>query len=167
MKEKFETNVAAYMPKTKLREPGLPWKLTEDDVGQIEPKDGGIKSVISGTSPLRTRPQFLILLVVTIFAIAVYLISSAILENESMRGRIARKEGELSLMQISLLKASAEKEAIAKNSAQLEKKVSDLTAQKQLFAGVIETLTKKGEDIDIPPAEDVQGAPGDSQAKPN
>ncbi len=167
MKERFEANVASDMPKTRLREPGLPWKLTEDDLGQIAPKDGEIKSVISGTSPLRTRPQFLIMLVVTIFGIGAYLISNAILENENMRGSMAKKESELSLMHISLLKASAEKEAIAKSSVQLEKKVSDLTAQKQLFAGVIETLTKKSDDIDAPPVEAVQSAPGSAQAKPD
>ena len=152
MKEKFETNVATEIPKTKLHEPSLPWKLTEDEVGQIGPKDDDFGAVISGTPPLKTRAPFLIMLVLALFGITVYMVWNAISENEKMRNNMARKEGELSLAQLSLMKAVAEKEAVAKNSAQLEKKVSDLTTQKQLFASVIESLTKKGEDIDTPPA---------------
>ena len=152
MKTKFETNVATEIPKTKLHEPNLPWKLTEDDVGQIGPKDDDFKAAMSGTPPLKTRAPFLILLVIAVFMITAYLISNAIMENERMRGNIAKKDGELSLAQLNLMKAVAEKEAVNKNSAQLEKKVSDLTAQKQLFASVIESLTKKGEEVDAVPA---------------
>ncbi|MFA6320326.1 MAG: hypothetical protein WCY36_00525 [Candidatus Omnitrophota bacterium] len=149
MKKKFESNVAADIPKTKLHEPMLPWKLTEDDVGCIGPKDDDLKAAISGAAPLKTRAPFLILLVITVFGITTYLVSNAVIENENMRTNVAKKDGEVSLMQMNLLKTTAEKEAINKNAAQLEKKVSDLTAQKQLFASVIESLTKKGEDLDV------------------
>jgi hypothetical protein len=152
MKGKFEANVASEIPKTKSREPNLPWKLTEDEVGQIGLKDDDFKAAISGAPPLKTRALFLILLVITIFSITTYLISSAMVENEKMRRNIAKKDSELSLVQLNLMKVVAEKDAVNKNSAQLEKKVSDLTAQKQLFAGIIESLTKKGEDIDMPPS---------------
>ena len=151
MKKKFEDNVATEIPKTKLHEPNLPWKLSEDEAGQVSAVDEDFKAAVSGTPPLKTRAGFLIMLVVTIFGITTYLISSAIIENEKMRGNIAKKEGELSLMQMNLVRAVAEKEAVNKNSVQLEKKVSDLTAQKQLFAGVIESLTKKGEEVDTAP----------------
>ena len=152
MKKKFESNVATEIPKTKLHEPELPWKLTEEEVGQIGSKDDDFRAAIAGSSPLKTRAPFLILLVMTIFGITTYLISSAVVENEKMRTSVAKKNSELSLVQMNLMKAVAEKEAVNKNSAQLEKKVSDLTAQKQLFASVIESLTKKGEDIDAAPA---------------
>ena len=152
MKEKFEANVATEIPKTKLHEPGLPWKLSEDEVGQIGSRDDGFRATISGTPPLKTRASFLILLVVTIFGITTYLVASAIVENEKIRNNIAKKENELSLVQMNLLRAVAEKDNINKNSVQLEKKINDLTAQKQLFAGIIESLTKKGEDIDMPQA---------------
>ena len=151
MKKKFEANVAVEIPKTKLHEPSLPWKLSEDEVGRAGSKDDDFKAAISGTPPLKTRAPFLILLVVTIFGITTYLISSAIIENEKIRGNIAKKESELSLTQMNLVRAVAEKEAVNKNWAQLEKKVSDLTAQKQLFASVIESLTKKGEEVDTTP----------------
>lgn len=149
MKKKFETNVATEIPKTKLHEPALPWKLSEDEVGQIDSKENDYKAVIAGTPPLKTRGIFLILLVVTIFGITTYMISNAVVENERMRSNIVKKEGELSLMQGSLEKVAADKDAMNKNLAQLEKKLNDLTAQKQLFASVIESLTKKGEEADI------------------
>ena len=167
MKKKFETNVATEIPKTKLHEPALPWKLTEDEVGQIGSKDDDFRAVISGTPPLKTRAPFLILLVLTIFGITIYLISNAIVENTKIRANMAKKEGELSLVQLNLMKAVAEKEAVNKNSAQLEKKVSDLTAQKQLFASVIESLTKKGEEIDpVPAAPILTMTPVNSAASP-
>ena len=49
---------------------------------------------------------------------------------------------------MNLVRAVAEKDAVNKNASQLEKKISDLNAQKQLFASIIESLTKKGEEID-------------------
>ena len=55
MKKKFESNVATEIPKTKLHEPSLPWKLSEDEVGQIGPKEGDYRAVIAGTPPLRTE----------------------------------------------------------------------------------------------------------------
>ncbi|MDD5428372.1 MAG: hypothetical protein PHI58_03930 [Candidatus Omnitrophica bacterium] len=155
MKKKFESNVATEIPKTKLHEPALPWKLTAEDVGEIGAKDDEFASVISGTPPLKTRASFLILLVITIFGITAYLVSNAVVENEKMRKNVATKEGEISLIQMNLVRAAAEKEAINKNAAQLEKKISDLTAQKELFTSVIESLTKKGDDLDATQAQAV------------
>ena len=152
MKEKFEANVASEIPKTKLHEPELPWKLSEDEVGEIGARNDDFKAAISGTPPLKTRAPFLILLVVTIFGITTYLVANAIVENEKIRNNIAKKENELSLVQMNLIRAVAEKDASNKNSVQLEKKINDLTTQKQLFAGIIESLTKKGEEIDTPQA---------------
>ena len=132
----------------------MPWKLTEEDVGRIDPKGDDRRAAISGAAPLKARAPFLVLLIITVFGITTYLVSNAVIENEKMRISVAKKEGEVSLMRIDLIKTAAEKEAIGKNTAQLEKKVNDLTAQKQLFASVIESLTKKGEDLDViqPPA---------------
>ncbi len=152
MKQKFETNVASEIPKTKLHEPELPWKLSEDEVGQIGARDDDFRATISGMPPLKTRAPFLILLVVTIFGITTYLVANAIVENEKIRNNIVKKDSELSLVQMNLIRAVAEKDAVNKNSVQLEKKINDLTAQKQLFAGIIESLTKKGEEIDAPQA---------------
>ena len=148
MKQKFEMNAASDIPKTKLHEPELPWKLSEEEVGQIGARDDNRKFTITGTPPLKTSAPFLILLVVVIFGITTYLVASAVVENEKMRGNIAKKEGELSSVQMNLVRAVAEKDNVNKNSSQLEKKISDLTAQKQLFASIIDSLTKKGEEID-------------------
>ena len=148
MKEKFERNVATDIPKTRLHEPSLPWKLTEEDAPGDIRTGNNLKAGVSPSSPFKVRAIFPVLLVIAIFGVTAYLISGAFLENEKMHSNIVKKEGELSLMQISLMKTSAEKEIIAKNSAQLEKKVNDLTAQKELFASVIESLTKKGEEPD-------------------
>ena len=166
MKAKFEANVASEIPKTKLHEPGLPWKLSEDEVGQIGSRDDGFRATISGTPPLKTRAPFLILLVVTIFGITTYLVANAIVENERIRTNIAKKDSELSLIQMNLIRAVAEKDTVNKNSVQLEKKINDLTAQKQLFAGIIESLTKKGEDIDMPQAAPILTMTPDPNAAP-
>lgn len=63
MKEKFETNVAEDMPKIRTQEPGLPWKLTDDELEQIGPQDEEYRSAIAPTPPLRTRAIFPIMLV--------------------------------------------------------------------------------------------------------
>jgi hypothetical protein len=167
MKKKFEANVAAEVPKTKLHEPQLPWKFTEDEAAPAASGDGDLKSAMSPTPTLATRASFLILLVITIFGVTAYLISSAVMENGKIRSSMARKDGELSLAQLNLMKAVAQKEIINKNSAQLEKKVSDLTAQKELFASVIESLTKKGEDIDAPTASLLTAATASQTAQGN
>ena len=159
MKTKFEANVAADIPKTKLHEPELPWKVSDEEVGRIGSKSDEFKAALSGTAPLKTRAPFMALLVVTIFGITTYLVSSAVVENEKIRSNMVKKDGELNLAQMSLVKAAAEKEAINKNAAQLEKKLGDLTAQKQLFASVIESLTKKSEDIDVPPPVEAPAVP--------
>ena len=164
MKEKFEANVATEIPKTKLHEPGLPWKLTEDEVGQIGSRDDDFRAAVSGAAPLKARAPFLVLLVVTIFGITTYLVANSVIENQTMRDNITKKEGELFLAQSNLSKTAAEKDAVTKNSAQLEKKVSDLMAQKRLFTSVIESLTKKGEDIDAPTASLVTAAASTAQA---
>lgn len=167
MKTKFEANVAAEIPKTKLREPTLPWKVTQEEAGSAGQKDDDLASAMSGTAPLKTRAPFLILLVITIFGITTYLVSNAMVENEKIRAAIAKKDSEISAVQINLVKAVAEKDAVIKNSSQLEKKVGDLAAQKKLFASVIESLTRKGEEIDTPSAASVlTAAPAGSQTSP-
>ncbi len=148
MKKKFEANVASEIPKTKLHEPALPWKVTEDD------------AAVGSTPPFKVRAPFLIALVAAIFVVTVYMVTGAMMQNEEMRGDIARKESELSSMQMSLMRAVVQKDSVNKNSAQLEKKLTDLTAQKQLFAGVIESLTKKGEEAETAAAAPAPNAAG-------
>ena len=147
MKQKFETAVASDIPKTKLYEPDLPWKLSEDEMKKISSRADDLKAAASGMPPLKTRAPFLILLVVTVFGITTYLVTNMVVENEKMRSNIAKKEIELSLVQINLVRAVAEKNIVNKNSSQLKKKISNLTAQKRIFASIIESLIKKDEEI--------------------
>lgn len=155
MKKKFEANVAAELPKTKLHEPELPWKVTTDDLEKIAPEENEFKLAMEGIAPLKVRPLFLITLVMAVFVFTIYMIASAIVENESMRKNISAKEKQILAMKADLGKAAGEKELLAKNSSQLEKKVGELSAQKELFTGVIESLTKKSEEgeVDRAPAE--------------
>jgi len=160
MKKKFETNVAAEIPKTRLHEPGLPWKLNSDDLDEIESKDEEYKAVVAGMPPLRTRSIFLIMLVLAIFAATLYVISRAIIDNENIRNGMLKKEKEIATLQATLEKVTNEKNSLNQTSVQLEKRVSDLTAQKELFTTVIESLTKKGDDIENDKKEEQKALTG-------
>ena len=149
MKKKFESNVASEIPRTKLHEPELPWKITSDDMAKVAEREGELKSDIALTPPLRTRAVFLILLVAAIFITASLLIINAVTENDKMRLYIENRQRDITAMKTDIQKLSAEKEDLSKNTAQLEKKVNDLAAQKELFTSVIESLTKKSDDAEV------------------
>lgn len=149
MKKKFESNVAAEIPKTKLHEPKLPWKITADDLSGTASKADSYKSVLAGAPPFRTRAAFLLILVAAVFIAVSILVMNAVSENEKVRKDMVKKEALLTSMKTDLDKLSSEKEALSKNSASLEKKVNDLSAQKELFTSVIESLTKKSDESDV------------------
>ncbi|MCX5686215.1 MAG: hypothetical protein NTW09_01945 [Candidatus Omnitrophica bacterium] len=149
MKKKFESNVAAEIPKTKLHEPELPWKITADDLAQATPKSDDYRSAVAGTPPFKTRAIFLILLVAALFLFTSIVVLNAVVENDLARRDMLKKEKELALIKTDLEKLAGEKEALTKNSASLEKKVSDLAAQKELFTSVIESLTKKSDEAEV------------------
>jgi len=149
MKKKFESNVASEIPKTKLHEPELPWKITDSDLAEATGKNEAYKAVISGTPPLKTRPIFLIMLVLAIFAITALTMTNIATENKRIQDSIASREKELASIKTNLDKIAVEKDALSKSSAQLEKKVSDLAAQKELFTTVIESLTKKSDEAEV------------------
>lgn len=151
MKRKFETNVAEEMPKTRAREPELPWRLKREDFEQIGLEEREYASSI-GAPPLRTRAIFLILLVLAIFTAIFYMVINTMIENGNIRRGVLRKEQEVSSLRADLSKVTGEKKALSETSAQLEKKVGDLAAQKELFTSVIETLTKKGDEADVGPS---------------
>lgn len=146
MKKKFEDNVASQIPKTKSEEPALPWKIDESDLARIDSENKDYQDIAQGAPPLKTRPAFLIALLVAIFAAALFMIANIATENDRVRMDISEKEKEAATLQVDLDKAAAEKEALEKSASQLEKRVGDLSAQKELFTAVLESLTKK-EDI--------------------
>jgi len=145
MKKKFEDNVAGSMPKMKTEEPSLPWKIEEADLAGIQTMEGDYAMLSSGEAPLKTRPLFLVLLVVAVFFAALYMVAVMAGENENIKLGISAKEKEAAELQVDLDKINAEKAAIEKSSAQLEKRVEDLAAQKELFTAVLESLTKKND----------------------
>ena len=98
--------------------------------------------------PLKTRPVFLIILVAVIFILVLYSAAAILTECARIRSDASNKDKEMALLHAGLEKASKEKEKLSKSLAQMEEKISDLKAQKELFTSVIETLTKKGEDAD-------------------
>ena len=155
MKKKFEDNVASQIPRTKSEEPALPWKIDESDLAKIDSENRDYKDLADGQAPLKTRPVFLVLLVIAIFAAALFMIASITIENGRVRLSISEKEKEAAVLQVDLDKAAAEKMALEKSASQLEKRVGDLSAQKELFTAVLESLTKKADETiaEAPPAE--------------
>lgn len=149
MKKKFESNVASEIPKTKLHEPELPWKLTDSDLAEAAGKNEAYKAVISGAPPLKTRPIFLIILALAIFVVTALTMTNIRAENKRIQDSITAGEKELASIRANLDKIGIEKDALNKSSAQLEKKVSDLAAQKELFTTVIESLTKKSDEAEV------------------
>jgi septal ring factor EnvC (AmiA/AmiB activator) len=165
MKKKFESNVASEIPKTKTHEPELPWKISSDDPAMAGPKNDDLNAAFSGTAPLRTRAIFLILLVATMFLVTSLLIFNSTTENDMMRQDIQKREKEIYAVKTDLEKLAMEKDNLSVSSAQLEKKVTDLTAQKELFTNVIESLTKKSDEIELekkeaPVAQDARAPAG-------
>ena len=148
MKKKFESNVATEIPKTKLHEPELPWKITTDDLAEAASRSDDYRSAVAGTPPFKTRAIFLILLVAALFLFTSIVVLNAVVENDLVRQDMLKREKELVLIKTDLQKLAGEKEALTKNSAFLEKKVSDLAAQKELFTSVIESLTKKSDEAE-------------------
>jgi septal ring factor EnvC (AmiA/AmiB activator) len=147
MKTKFETNVASQLPKTKTHEPGLPWKVTNEDLEHVVAKEDDYKAAVTGTPPLKTRAIFLVLLIVAVFAATLYFVSLIAIENEKARENLQRKETAVVSLQASLEKVKNEKDMLNGNLAQLEKRVNELNAQKEIFTTVIESLTKRGEEF--------------------
>lgn len=147
MKTKFETNVAQEIPKTRMtQEPGLPWKLNPEDFEKVSAAKDEYNSAFTAASPLKTRPIFLIILLAVIFVTVIYFTSFVVTDNENTHTAAQKKEVTLSSLQTSLEKINTEKNTLSENIGQLEKRVSELSAQKELFATVIESLTKKGDE---------------------
>ncbi len=161
MKTKFETNVAAELPKTRMsQEPGLPWKLDPEDLEKVSAGKDEYKAAISGAFPLKTRPVFLIVLLAAIFAAITYFVSLVLTDSANTHTVADNKEVTMLSMQTTLGKINNEKNTLSENIGQLEKRVSELNAQKELFATVIESLTKKTDDaVGQSETEKAQSAP--------
>jgi hypothetical protein len=163
MKKKFEDNVASSTVKTKTEEPSLPWKIGEADLAGIQAREGDFAALSSEEAPLKTRPVFLVILVVAVFFTTLYMVAVMAGENENIKLDVSAKEKEAAELQVNINKVSAEKAALEKSSSQLEKRFGDITAQKELFAAVLESLAKKDDTVQI--VEDTAVVGGESAAE--
>ena len=144
MKTKFEETVASEIPKTRPEgEPGLPWKVTDEEMDKVGAVDEEYKEVVTGAPPLHARAIFVILLVVSIFVVVMNTVIGIAIDNSEMQLAALRKAQQVSTLKGQLQKSASEKAVVSDNASKLEKKVSDLNAQKELYTAVIETLTKK------------------------
>lgn len=147
MKSKFESNVAENIPKTKeAGEPALPWKVTNEDLDKVVSKEDAHKEAITAAPPLKTRAIFIVILLVVIFIATINLISMAVKEDENARAAIRRKEQAVQSLKTNLQRVSSEKSTLTESVSQMEKRIHDMAAQKELFAAVIESLTKKADE---------------------
>jgi hypothetical protein len=146
MKTKFDDNVAQNIPVTKNSvEPELPWKLSESEMTRIEATGEKHKDAITAP-PLHARAIFVVLLVLTIFVVIMNSIVNMAIDNTEIRLNMSKKEKQVASIETALAAAASEKAALSDTTAKLEKRVSDLNAQKELYTAVIETLTKKTDD---------------------
>jgi len=156
MKRKFESNVAAELPKTRDSEPNLPWKLSAEDLDKLNPHGEGVKTDDISSPPLKTRAIFPILLVLTIFVLLSQVVLDTYIENDNMlqsaakmRQSAAKGQGELAALQVKVAQVSEEKNRLGENAIRLEKRIEDLSDQKELFTAALESLTKKNDEIII------------------
>ncbi|MFC1576556.1 hypothetical protein ACFL3J_02685 [Candidatus Omnitrophota bacterium] len=143
MKTKFEKNVASEKPKTKSQEPGLPWKISSEDLAGIKAPASGSGISAAEISPLKARAPFMIALILVIFAASLMLIADTTVENDTMRADIMQNEKQISTLITDVDKVTTEKSFLAADVTRMEKEVNDLSAQKELFTTVIESLTTK------------------------
>jgi hypothetical protein len=147
MKKKFETNVAAELPKTRTREPNLPWKLNDQDLAELGEGSLDHKADIIAAEPLKTRALFPILLVLVIFVAALNMMAGIYIDSENARSASIKRDGELAILKSDLNKAVTEKAEIGESAARLEKKIEDLKDQKELFTAALESLTRKSDEV--------------------
>ena len=144
MKTKFETNVASELPKTKSsQEPGLPWKVSSEDLEKVASMGSEYKAAITGTPPLKVRAIFLVMLIAAIFIAMLYFVSTIAMEGESVKKAVKGKERMLVSLKTDMERINGANGELNKNLSDLQKKVGELTAQKDLFTAVIESLAKK------------------------
>lgn len=144
MKTKFEQNVAADIPKTRMSpEPGLPWKMDSDDLEKIGSMADEHKADMEGSSPFKVRAVFLAMLLAAVFATSVYFVSTAVIDNDRQRSLASQKEAAVVAMRTDLDRASSENAVLTQSRSQLERQVKDLNKQKELYTTVIESLSKR------------------------
>ena len=146
MNTKFDDNVAQDIPVTKdSSEPGLPWKISEAEIDRIEAAGQDNRSAMTAP-PLQVRAVFVVLLVVAIFVVIMNSMVNVVMDNKQIQLNISSKDRLVASIQTELDKAANQTKVMSDNTEKLEKRINDLSAQKELYTAVIETLTKKTDD---------------------
>lgn len=145
MKKKFEDNVAGRTPDAGSKEPALPWKIDESELAGVESSNEDYGAIERGEPPFKTRPVLLAVLLIAVFAFAILTLTDVTFENDRIKAGISEKEKEASALQSELEKASSAAEELRRSASELEKKLGDLSAQKELFTAVLESVAKTEE----------------------
>jgi len=149
MKTKFEANVATQIPKTKVPyEPRLPWEVSSYGLEAPLSLEDTTKVMTTRGAPFGTRPVFLIILLISVFAATSYVFVRLALENRETRLNIRKNEQMVSSLQtnVSALQSNLEKTAYEKDTQKnkanrLEKEIGDLKAQNEGFRSVLENIS--------------------------
>jgi hypothetical protein len=135
------------LPKTRIaREPGLPWKVDPSELSDIKSVEDGVKSATTGAPPLKARAIFLAALLIAVFFTTLYFVSAAVTESRKAQAAAMQKDAAVFGLRADLEKIADEKKALSENAVRLEKQVRDLSAQKELFTTVIESLSRKSDE---------------------
>lgn len=147
VKTKFESNVASELPKTRVsQEPGLPWKVDPSEIASLKSREDELKSTVTGAAPLSARAPFIAAILVAVFFTTLYFVSAAVTQSRQAINAASQKEAAVFGLRSDLEKIAGEKKALSATAIQLEKQVRDLSAQKELYATVIESLSRKSDE---------------------
>lgn len=164
MKTKFEDNVASKEPKASTStEPELPWKVTDEDTVPVDAREADYRETITGVPPLKASAVLIVLLILAIFAFIANTITNVAIEKYEAESAAIQRQEAVSALEANLKRTALEKNALGKSASELERKVGELSAQKELFTAVIETLSKKADEEIAGPA--VSPAPTSAPAK--
>ena len=153
MDKKFDSNVAAQIPKTKVtHEPHLPWNVTQNDLvgSQFE---NSLQSTPMGKAPLGIKSPYLIALIVLIFLCALSALIFTVQSNEKVKAQVQRAEEEKALLlgdlrgvvnEASVLKGKVV--ALEGSMVVLDVQNKNLTEQNRDFMAVIKKMSENEEE---------------------
>ncbi len=144
MKTKFESNVAAQIPKTRSsHEPQLPWEISKYDIDQNGFLEDAAQSLADEKVPFGIRPVFLAVLLIFMFAGTVHLLVRATEENKKVYMNMLKKKKMTALLQSSLEKEVEENDVLRERTTRLEKNLATLNIWNKTFITVIENMSRR------------------------
>lgn len=148
MKTKFDETAVSEAPKTgSSTEPALPWQLRDDDEALADRTGTSGRFALAGTAHPRASVVLIVLLIIAIFAFISNTITNMAIDKYAAESDSIQRGEMVSSLKINLVKTAGEKAVLSEDASRLEKQVSDLNAQKELYTAVLETLAKKPDDV--------------------